>query len=221
MVFFFRTYAPVRNLGPSVSPSCPLGGGAPFPLDPLPGTLLTSWQRQEAAGSTAPSSSAQVVSCDCSPAEGCGRSRARGRGLPELPAARGGQPGRGKGAGKVVWTDNPTAAPPGRLGAPAPFSPPDLDPAEKSLQLEDSSAETFGGRAATPGPGCRLYPLKGREGRIHTAAGAAAEDTRLRPYGQRSSAPPRDATSPRTKANQSVPQNGVAPGAVLVRRRGR
>lgn len=184
MVFFFRTYAPVRNLGPSVSPSCPLGGGAPFPLDPLPGTLLTSWQRQEAAGSTAPSSSAQVVSCDCSPAEGCGRSRARGRGLPELPAARGGQPGRGKGAGKVVWTDNPTAAPPGRLGAPAPFSPPDLDPAEKSLQLEDSSAETFGGRAATPGPGCRLYPLKGREGRIHTAAGAAAEDTRLRPYGQ-------------------------------------
>lgn len=45
--------------------------------------------------------------------------------------------------------------------------------------------------------------------------GAAAEDTRLKPYGQRSSAPPRDATSSRTRANQSVPHKEVASGAGL------
>lgn len=162
-------------------------------MDPRPATLLTGWQYRGAAGSTAPSSSALVVSCDCSPAEGCGRSRARGRDLPERPAARGKQPGRGRGAGKVVRTDNPAAAPPGRLGAPAPFSPRPGPSREEPPARRDSLAETFGGYAATPGPGCRLYPLKGKEGRIRRSSGGggrghtaeALRTTLLRPAPRR------------------------------------
>lgn len=126
MAFLFRTWAPDRALRPGRFPAGPpWKESAPLLRRPHPGsaTLLTGWRRRGAGGSTAPSSSAPAVSCDCSPAEGGGRSRARGRGPPGRPAA-GGRPGRGEGAGKGVRTDTAAAAPPGRLGAPAPFSSP-------------------------------------------------------------------------------------------------
>jgi hypothetical protein len=96
-------------------------------------TLLTGWWRRGAAVPTAPSSWARAAFCDCSPAQGCGTSRARGRGPPGLRAA-GGPRGRGRGAGKGVPTHTPEAAPPARLGAQAPFSP-QRDRTQKSQQL--------------------------------------------------------------------------------------
>lgn len=155
-------------------------GTLPVLWSPRLATLLTGWRRREAAGSTAPSGSASVTSCDCSPAAECGKSTAPGRALPGRPAAGEERPGRGKGAGKAVCSDTPAAAPPGRLGVPAPFYPRPGPGREEPPARESSSANSPDCCATTRSLGCCLLLLKAGKGRtqLRSVGGCRGQRTK-------------------------------------------